>query len=216
MEVLPPAALQEVDRMAPMNVARKGTLIMEPGTPREVLYLLKEGRVRIYRMNPEGRQLTTALLGSGNVFGEVGSLSTGTHGAFAEAVEETILCLLRRPDVERLLQNHPQLSLRLIELLSEQLRQTQELMGYLALEDVRSRLLYLLVRLAAEFGTEGEKPWQLIRADLTHQDLASMIGSSRETVSNMISALAREGLVRTGRKEIWINREAARGELDLL
>lgn len=214
MDVLPQEALMEVDRVAPMNLVAKGTTIMEPAQRSEVLYLLKEGRVRIYKMNAEGKQFTTALLGPGNIFGEVGNFSTGTHGAYAEAIDDTMLCLLRKPDVERFMQQHPQLAVRMVEVLSAQLRQVHELLEHLAMGDVRSRLLYLLLRLAAEFGADSDGPWTLISADLTHQDLAAMIGATRETVSATLAVLAREDIVRTGRKELRVNREQARAELE--
>lgn len=214
MEVLPEATLLYLEQVVPMATVPRGTLLMEPGSRQDILYLLKEGRVRVYKMNPDGKEFTIALLGPGNIFGEVGSFSTGTHNCFAEAIDETLICLARKPDVDKLLQEHPALALRLVELLSARLRQSQELLGYLAMGDVRSRLLYLLLRLAAEFGADDDGPWTLISADLTHQDLAAMIGSSRETVSATLSALFRDGLVRTGRKELWVHREQVRAELD--
>ncbi len=213
-EMLPRQALTEVDKVAPMNVVPKGTLIMDPEHQPDVLYMLKEGRVRIYKVSAEGKEFTTALLGPGNIFGEVGNFSTGTRGSYAEALEDSLLCVMRKPDVERLMQQHPQLALKVVEVLSSRLRQVQELMEHLAMGDVRSRLLYLLLRLAAEFGAEDDGPWTLIRADLTHQDLASMIGATRETVSATIGSLAREGIVKTGRKEIWVHRERAGAELE--
>lgn len=214
MDVLPRETLMEVGRDAPMNAVRKGTLIMEPGQHSDVLFLLKDGRVRIYKISAEGKEFTLALLGPGNIFGEIGNLSTGTQGAYAEALDDTVLCLWRKPDVERIMQKHPQLALRVMEVLSSRLKQMQELMGYLVMGDVRARLLYLLLRLAAEFGAEDDGPWTLISADLTHQDLASMIGATRETVSATLAALSREAVVRTGRKEIWVHRSKARAELD--
>lgn len=214
MEVLPRQALMEVDRDAPMNVVTRGTTILQPGHQGDVLYLLKEGRVRVYKVSAEGKEFTLAMLGPGNIFGEIGSLSTGTEGAYAEALEDTVLCLWRKPDVERIMQQHPQLALRVMEVLSHRLKQMQELLGHMAMGDVRSRLLYLLLRLAAEFGADDDGPWTLISADLTHQDLAAMIGTTRETVSSTLAALSREDLVRTGRKEIRVHRTRAREELE--
>jgi CRP-like cAMP-binding protein len=79
---------------------------------------------------------------------------------------------------------------------------------------VRSRILYLLLRLAAEFGAEQVGLWTLISADLTLQDLASMIGATRVTVSATLAALGRDDIVRTGRKEVRVHIESAREELE--
>lgn len=92
------------------------------------------------------------------------------------------------------MQHHPQLALRVVDVLSNRLKQVHELLGYIAMDDIRSKLLYLLLRLAAEFGAEDQGDWTLISADLTHQDLATMIGATRETVSTTLAALSREGI----------------------
>jgi CRP/FNR family transcriptional regulator len=214
MDVLPKEALMEVERMAPMNVVHKGTLIMEPERGNDVLYLLKEGRVRIYKISPEGKEFTLALLGPGNIFGEAANFSIGTKGSYAEALDDTLLCLMRKPDVEKLMQQHPHLAMRVLEVLSSRLTQVQELLEHMAMGDVRSRLLHLLLRLSAEFGAEHDGQWTLISADLTHQDLASMIGATRETVSTTLAALGRDDLVRTGRKEIRVQIQRAKMELE--
>jgi CRP/FNR family transcriptional regulator, anaerobic regulatory protein len=214
MDVLAPEVLEDIAQVAPMSKVQKGTIIVEPRRGAEVLYLLKEGRVRIHKVGVGGREFTIALLGPGNIFGDVGSFTTGTQGAFAEATDDCVLCIMRKPDVERMMKQYPELALRMLHVLSGRLRQMQELLEYIALGDVRSRLLYLLLRLAAEFGADDEGDWTLISADLTHQDLASMISSTRESVSVTLAALGKEEMVRTGRKEIWVHRAKAKTELE--
>jgi CRP-like cAMP-binding protein len=214
MDALPQEALMEVERLALVNMARRGTIIMEPVRGTDALYLLKEGRVRIYKISPEGKEFTLALLGPGNIFGEAGNFSIGAKGTYAEALDDTLLCLIRKPDVEKLMQKYPQLAMRVMEVLSSRLTQVQELVEHLALGDVRSQILYLLLRLAAEFGAEQVGPWTLISADLTHQDLASMIGATRVTVSATLAALGRDDIVRTGRKEVRVHVQRAREELE--
>lgn len=205
---LPPAVLEEVGRRAPMVTAPKGTVIMDPNDPRPLLYLLKQGRVRLFRLSPEGKQFTSALLGEGNIFGETGTFSIGTWDLFAEALEDCVICVLSKSDVEQLVQQYPRLALRVLEVVSGRLKEAEDFMGQLALGDARSRLLFLLLKLTASFGApEGE--WTRVQVDLTHQDLANMIGATRETVSVTLAALAREGMVRTGRKELWVQRERA-------
>lgn len=208
LDELPMSVLQEVDRMAPMVTARKGTLIMSPTDPRPVLYMLKHGRVRLYKLSPEGKQFTLALLGEGNIFGETGTFSTGTWDAYAEALDDCLICALSKVDVEQLVQQHPRLALRVLQVVSGRLREAEELMGQLALGDVRSRLLFLLLKLSASFGVD-EDGWTRVQVDLTHQDLANMIGVTRETVTFTLAALGREGAVRTGRKELWVQRQRA-------
>lgn len=213
LQELPRSVLMEIDRRAPMVTATKGSLIMHPGDPRPVLYLLKQGRVRLYKLNAEGKQFTSAILGQGNIFGEIGAFSTGTRDVYAEAMEDCLVCALSRADVEHLLLEHPRLALRILEVTSSRLREAEDLMGQLALGDIRSRLLFLLLKLSMSFGKrEGE--WIRVQADLTHQELANMIGATRESVSATLAALNREGVVRTGRKELWVHRERAEALLN--
>lgn len=216
MEILPHAALTEVARVTPMNTAPKGTVIMDPNKPQDVIYLLKEGRVRLYQLSSEGKEFTTSLLGPGNIFGHSGMVSTGTENCHAEALEDVVLCLLRRPDMERLMNDYPQLSLKLVEVLSARIQESQRLMRYMALGDVRSRLLYLLLKLASEFGHRQPDSWIQISADLAHKDLAAMVGSSREHVSATLSQLVREGIVRTARRAIWVQEDLARMHLEAM
>lgn len=213
MEELPPAALADVAAVTPMSAVSRGTVISSPDRATEVIYMLKDGHVRLYRLSPDGKEFTTALLGPGNIFGQSGEFSLGTADSFAEAVDDCILCLLTRSDLESLLERHPRLARRMVQILSSRLREAEEAMSYLALADLRARLLHLLVRLAQEFGRPEAGGWVQVATDLSHQDLAKMIGATRETISAHLSAMGREGLVRTGRKLLRINLQACQQAL---
>lgn len=216
MEELSPAALADVAHLTPVSTALKGALISSPDRAAQVIYMLKEGHVRLYKLSPDGKEFTTALLGPGNIFGQAGEFALGTADTYAEALDECMLCLLTRSDLESLLERFPRLARRMVQILSSRLRDAEEAMSYLALADLRARLLHLLVRLAQEFGRTETGGWVHVAADLSHQDLAKMVGASRETISANLSAMAREGLVRTGRKELHINLPACQSTLDIL
>lgn len=201
--------LQAVVRMAALHAVPRGSRLLDPARFEPALYLLKRGYVRLYRVSPEGRQLTVSLLGPGNVFGELEGLSTGTRHSFAEAVTDVLVCVLREADLDRLMRAYPEVAVRMVRVLSSRLRELEDLLERLALSTVRTRLLHLLVKLAESFGVpEG----RYVRLDigLTHQDLADMVGSSRETVTLTLQELARNGVVRTGRRRLWVDVERAR------
>jgi CRP-like cAMP-binding protein len=205
--------LQAVGRLAAMRAVPRGTLLLDPSRFQPVLYLLKRGYVRLYRMSPEGRQLTVSLLGPGNVFGELGGLSTGTRHSFAEAVTDVLVCTLQETDLERLMRAYPEVAVRMVRVLSQRLRELEELLERLALSSVRTRILHLLAKLAESFGVpEG----RFLRLDvgLAHQDLADMVGCSRETVTLTLRELARQGVVRTARRRLWVELERARRHLE--
>lgn len=214
LEVLPEEGLAEVEHRASLTTAPKGTVLMSPNRATEAIYLLKQGRVRLYQLSAEGKQFTTHLLGPGDIFGQAGPLSTATPNTYAETLDDSLLCVLRWEDLEALSRKYPQLAVRLIEALSLRLRQLEELAGRLVLADVRTRLVYLLLQLGERPAAKEENGWVLLNADLTHQDLATMVGATRESVSQTLSLMARDGLVRSGRKVLWINPGAMRKELD--
>lgn len=205
--------LQAVDRLAALNAFPRGSVLLDPARSEPVLYLLKRGYVRLYRVSPEGRQLTVSLLGPGNVFGELEGLSTGTRHSFAEALTDVLVCTLRDADLERLMRAYPEVAVRMVRVLSARLRELEDLLERLALSTVRTRLLHLLVKLAERFGTPDGRFWRL-DVGLSQQELADMVGASRETVTLTLGELARLGVVRTARRRVWVDLQQARRLLD--
>lgn len=205
--------LQAVDRLAALHAFPRGSVLLEPVRSEPVLYLLKQGYVRLYRVSPEGRQLTVSLLGPGNVFGELEGLSTGTRHSFAEALTDVLVCTLRDADLERLMRTYPEVAVRMVRVLSARLRELEDLLERLALSSVRTRLLHLLVKLAERFGTPDGR-FARLDVGLSQQELADMVGSSRETVTLTLGELARLGVVRTGRRRVWVDLRQARDLLE--
>jgi CRP/FNR family transcriptional regulator len=195
-----------IDAMAPMNTVPKGRIIVSPSSNEKTLYLLKNGRVRLYKMNEEGKQLTIGILGKGNVFGETDTFSTGSHHAFVEAIDDVLLCALSKHDLEQIFTKRPEVAMKMISILTERMQETQNMLENLAFRDVRYRILYLLAKLAKSFGDplRGEKGFTTIDIALSHQEIANMIGATRESISLSLSQLSKENLVRTKRKEIAI------------
>ncbi len=211
LEELPMEDLQMIDAMAPMSTVKRGTMIITPEQNNNNLYLLKQGKVRLYKMNEEGKQLTLGLLGKGNIFGETETFSTGSGSAYVEAMDDALVCILGKQDFENLLTKRPQVALKLVNILTQRLRESEEMLENLAFRDVRYRLLYLLVKLAKRFGETQSDSGPFLKLDLTlsHQELANMIGATRESVSVALSQLSKEDIVRTGRKEIALDIEKA-------
>ncbi len=198
-----PEAVATVDRLAPMVTAQRGDRLSDPSRRGAGLHFIKRGHVRLYALDPSGHEATVAVLGMGHVFGEVGALAASPPELYADAMDDVALCTLRRGDLEELLRQEPRLGLRLLEALSGRIRDLEEQLVALALQDVRHRLLLLLARLAAAFG-DPAGGWASIDF-ITHQEIATMIGSTRETVTATLSDLARSGAVRTGRRQMWVN-----------
>ena len=112
------AEMEEIDRATTLSVCRKGKILYMPEDTSEVLFLLKEGRIQLYRISPDGKKLVIATVGPGAIFGEMALIGQGMHNTFAEAIEACVLFVMSRDDVERLLITKPKVALRIFETLS--------------------------------------------------------------------------------------------------
>jgi CRP/FNR family transcriptional regulator len=214
LDALPMEDLMEIERMAPMTRLKKGELIQTPDTFREGLYFLKEGKLKLYKINLEGKQFIVSILGAGNVFGEIDSFSLGTRDTFIETMEETILCSLGKEMFEQFLIERPHLAVKMMKELSALLQERDAQLTQMALGDVRKKVLHLLVKLGQKFGIP-EDAYHKIDMALTHQEIANMIGSTRETVTVALNELAKLEMIKTGRMSIHVDLNRANVLLEL-
>lgn len=191
---LTPEDMGWVDRVTTMTTCEKGRVFYGPDESGEVLFLLKRGRVQLYRISSEGKKLVIATLGPGSIFGDMSMVGQGMYNTFAEAVDECTLCVMSRADLERVLINKPQVGLRIVETLGQRLREAEARLEDIAFKNIPARLASLLLRLQEEQGHTIE--------GYTHQDLAEMIGTYRETTTQTLNNFKREGLLGIGRKRI--------------
>ncbi|GGD27498.1 Crp/Fnr family transcriptional regulator [Pontibacillus salipaludis] len=213
LDELPKDELMVIDEMSEMKPIKKGTILTSPDQPIESLFLLKKGQVRLYRMNGEGRQFTLDILVDGNIFGETSSISLTDDQVYAEAMTDSYVCTLSHEDFEGFIESNPKIALKLIDILSTRLKEVYSFSEKIALSDVKHRLLFLLMMLSEKTGRrKGE--WQSIEMKLTHQDLANMIGSTRETTSSIISSLKKEGYLKKNIR-FSVNAEKAKELLDV-
>ena len=166
-----------------------------------MLFLLKRGRVQMYRLSRNGKKLIVATLGAGAIFGEMALVGQGMRNTFAQAVEECVLCILSRADVERLILQQPQVALRFVEALGQRLTDLEARLEDVAFKSVTARLAGLLLRLADEQGGTLVQGY-------THQDLAERLGTYRETTTQTLNEFKQRGLIEIGRKRIDIRDRA--------
>jgi CRP/FNR family transcriptional regulator, cyclic AMP receptor protein len=189
--------LEDIDRQFTMTGCAAGRIFYTPEESGEVLFLLKKGRVQLYRLSPEGKKIVIATLGPGAIFGEMSLVGQGMHSSFAEAAEECVLCVMSRADVERLMQERPQVALRMVEVLGKRLMQAEQQLEEIAFKGMPARLASLLLRLASESGSHEVIGY-------THQDLAEMLGTYRETMTHTLNNLAASGLIQIERKKLTL------------
>jgi CRP-like cAMP-binding protein len=189
--------LKVVDEMSEMKPVKKGTLIMSPSFPISALFLLKQGQVRLYKMNEQGKQFTIDILIDGNIFGETSSLSLTDECIYAEAMVDSYLCVIGKEEFDSFIEQKPKIALKLISILSTRLNELYNLSEKIALGDVKQRVTYLLLKLSEKTG-KRKNEWQTIQLKLTHQDISTMVGSTRETISAILSQLKKDGLIKKG------------------
>jgi CRP/FNR family cyclic AMP-dependent transcriptional regulator len=189
--------MQDLNRITTMSTVPRGRVFYRPEEPGEVLFILKEGRVQLYRISPEGKKLVITTLGPHTLFGEMALLGTKMHNTFAEAIDDCLICVMSRTDLERLILNKPQVALRLLDITGKRLREAEERLESMAFKGIPARLASLLLRLAQEQGSQDI-------SGLTHQDLAESVGTYRETATQVLNDLKAQGLIEIGRKRISI------------
>jgi CRP-like cAMP-binding protein len=171
-----------------------GAIIMGQNEPGDALYVLTSGRAKAVLFGENGREMTLAMLGPGDFFGEMALFDGKPRSANVVAVDDAVLLVLDRESFLTHLKSHPETSMRLLEVMAQRLRKANDIINNLALHDVSSRLTRTLFVLAEESG-ELRDDGILIRRRPTQQDLANMVGTCRETISRALSSMARRGLV---------------------
>lgn len=191
------AEMQEIDRATTITNAYRGKILYMPQETGEVLFILKEGRIQLYRISSEGKKLVITTIGPGTIFGEMAFIGQGMHNSFAEALEDCVLCVMSRADVERMLITRPKVAVRMFEVLGRRLREAEARLQEIAFKGIPARLASLLLQLADEQG-EGTI------TGLTHQNLGEQIGTYRETTTQTLNMFKNAGLIDIGRKQIII------------
>lgn len=190
-----------MDRMAPARSYESGELVFSQSQPVSALFILKKGRVRIFRVTEEGKALTMAILEPGAVFGEMMMVGQRMYDNYAEAIDHVDLCLMGVKDVERYLLSDPRIAIRISRHLGEQVVRLEERLTDLALRPLLSRVSSTLLRLA-ESARTPRFSHPTIR--LTHDQLAGLLGATRESTSKTMAELASRGIIRQGRARVII------------
>jgi CRP-like cAMP-binding protein len=194
----------EMDAMAaaaPMKTFERGELVYTPHQPLETLYILKQGRIRIFRVSPDGRALTTAIIEPGTIFGEMVIVGQRMHDSFAEALDHVVVCAMTKADVEHLVLGDARIAARISATLGRRLGEIEQRLSDAIFKSVPQRIAGALVTLA---GRSTGRPLSRPQVKLTHEQLAALAGTSRETTTKILNEYATQGLVSLGRGRISI------------
>jgi len=173
---------------------KKGEIIILQDTSVEGLYILVSGRLRINRSSEDGRVKVLAILSPGDIIGEMSLLDDESASATVETMEDSRLILIRKEDFQAMLLRYPLVTIEIARILGRRLRSADKEIEELAFYSVKNRLIEALIDLA---NRHSERTSSGIRVSLriTHQDLADMVGSSRETITRIMNLLERDQLI---------------------
>lgn len=195
--------LKRIFELAIIRKYRKNMIIFMEGEPGEALYFIRQGKVKIYKTTADGREQILHILQDGDIFAEVVLFDSGPYPASAEVMEDAQIGLIRNNDVEELVKSCPDLALKILRVMSKRLRTAQGHIRDLALKDTISRVASMLVKLAQEHGQKNEKGI-LINLSLSRQELANYVGTTRETVTRILSDFKKSKVIEIDKQSIMI------------
>jgi len=197
---LPDEDLEKLARVAVKKTYPKDNVIFFEQDEGDSLFIISRGSVKVAKISNEGKEVILAILGAGEFFGDMSLLDSKPRSATIIAIEETEVSSISRKEFHALIHEHPQMAVKLMSVLSQRLRDANRKIGNLALLDVYGRLARILMDFAKIEGRKLEDG----RRRPTHQAIANMIGTSRETVTRTLGDLHRRGYIRISGKEIII------------
>ncbi len=200
-ERLTPEQTARLEKRSQVKKFARGSLIYVPSDAGESVLLLTTGRVKIYHITGEGKQALLALIDPGELFGELALFDGGQREEFAEAMDSATLLRIPATEIFDLMESHPEVSLGVTRLMGLRRRRIERRLKSLLFRSNRERLIHLLMELVDKYGRRTPEGVE-IGVKLSHQDLANIIGSTRETVTVVLGELKAEGSLLIKRRQI--------------
>jgi CRP-like cAMP-binding protein len=203
------ADMQAIGHATSMTLCVRGQQILSPDDPPDRIHIIKKGRVRVYRATADGKQLTLDIHEKGTILGDMTLLGQDRiPEAWAEAIDDGVICTITPDELRRLIERYPLIGINIIRHLSGRLQAAERELEAMAYHRVDQRLARKLIDLGARFGMESPRG-TIIGARLTQQELAEMVGTTRETLAHTLADFRRLGLLDTEKHQVVI-RDAER------
>lgn len=191
-------ALDDIEKQKIIKLAQgksylKGEIVFSEGEKSDTIYLIRSGRILLYKVSEEGKKIILDILEEGDIIGENTIFDDICHTFSAKAIEDTFICRCFKSDFSKLLVN-PDISIKIIKSLTDKLNNYTDTMVNMAFYDVKNRVLATLIRLGKKYGSitpEGMK----LDIYLSHEDIAHLTNASRVMVTNTIKVLREEGKI---------------------
>jgi CRP/FNR family cyclic AMP-dependent transcriptional regulator len=200
--------LRRVAEVAVPRHFRAGDVVFRENDDSDTCYVVREGHARALREHPDGRQITLATFGPGDIFGELAMFDDERRSATVEATDELDVVGILGPDMRRLMRSHPDIAVKLVISLGRRLRAANERLARQSFQTVQSRVALVLAQLVEQAQAEGAGERDIL-VRTTQADLAKLAGSSRESASRFLAVLERAGVISQGRGRLTVHDPAA-------
>jgi CRP/FNR family transcriptional regulator len=200
-------AEEDLARVAQVTVPRRfeaGEAVFHEGDQSDTCYIVRTGHVRAIREHSDGRTITLATFGQGEIFGELAIFDDDRRSATVESLEDTDAVAILGQDMRRLLREHPDIAVKLLAALSRRLRETNDRLTRQSFQTVQSRVASVLAELVAAARSEGAGETDVL-ITATQADLAQLAGSSRESASRFLAVLERARIITQGRGRLTVH-----------
>ncbi|HWI22807.1 MAG TPA: Crp/Fnr family transcriptional regulator [Baekduia sp.] len=204
-------AEDDLERVAEVAIARSfpaGRVIFREGDESDTCYVVRTGHARAIREHPDGRTISLAHFGPGDIFGELAMFDDESRSATVEALEKLEALAITGSDMRRLMREHPDIAVKLVTSMGRRLRDANRRLANQSFQSVQSRVAGVLADLVTQAQAEGAQQTDvLIR--ITQADIAQLAGSSRESASRFLAVLERAGILSQGRGRLTVHDPAA-------
>ena len=207
-DTLGPEELAQVAGVAVARSFRAGEVVFREGDDSDTCYLVRGGHARAIREHSDGRQITLATFGPGDIFGELAMFDDERRSATVEALDELEVLGILGGDMRRMLREHPDMAVKLVISLGRRLRAANERLARQSFQTVQSRVAAVLAQLVEQARAEGAADRD-VAVVATQADLAKLAGSSRESASRFLAVLERAGVITQGRGRLVVHDPAA-------
>ena len=200
--------LRQLVNIADLRLFKRNEDVYREGDLSDTFYILRTGKVKLYKVTPDGKEIIFSFEGPGRVFGENSVIGEECREDCARVVDDAFICMINRDRFQGYLMEHPELALQITRIIAERRKAIERRVLDLLSKDVRTRLAHALAQLADAYGEPDERG---VRIDLrlTQTDLGQQVGSTRETTSMAFNDFRRDGLVAAKDRVIWVlDREA--------
>ncbi len=205
LDTLSPNEREDISHKSVMKQPDKKELIHFSDDAANKIYFVKAGKVKISKYSEGGQEIILAILGPGEIFGELAITGHSSGDEVAEIMEDAVICEINTNDIYKMLETNPQFNLQITKLIGFKLKKIQNRFESLCFRSAPDRIKEFIKELAAEHGEKTGKEGEIaVKLNLTHEDIAKLTATTRQTVTSVFNELEKQGVIEYSRKQILI------------